>query len=42
MGLSTLSMLEAKLILQQLWKISVDWDKEILELKNPWLKCYKS
>ena len=27
------------LILQQLWKISLDWDEEIpLNLKNCWLK----
>ena len=32
-------MVEAKLILQQLWKISLDWDEEIpLHLKNRWLK----
>ena len=32
-------MLEVKLILQQLWKISLDYDEKIpLNLKNRWLK----
>ena len=32
-------MLEAKLILQQLWKIPLDWDEEIpSHLQNRWLK----
>ena len=39
LGLLTLSMVEAKLILQQLWKISLDWDEEIpSNLTNRWLK----
>ena len=39
LGLLTLSMIEAKLILQQLWKISLDWDEEIpSNLNNLWLK----
>ena len=38
LGLSSLSMLESKLILQQLWKTFVDWDEDIpLNLKNGWL-----
>ena len=39
LGLLTPSMLEAKLILKQLWKISLDWDEEIpSNLNNRWLK----
>ena len=39
MGLLTPSMLEAKLISQQLWKISLDWDEEIpSNFNNRWLK----
>ena len=39
LGLLTPSVLEAKLILQQLWKIYLNWDEEIpLNLKNCWLK----
>ena len=39
LGLLAPSMLEAKLILQQLWKISLDWDEEIPpNLNNRWLK----
>ena len=36
-------MLEAKLIVQQLWKISLDWDEEIpFNFKNCWLKCLQT
>ena len=39
LGLLTPSVLEAKLILQQLRKISLDWDEEIPpNLNNRWLK----
>ena len=39
MGILTPSMLEEKLILQQRWKISLDWDEEIPpKLDNRWLK----
>ena len=39
LGLLTPSVLEAKLILKQLWKISLDWDEEIpSNLNNRWLK----
>ena len=39
LGLLTSLMLEAKLILQQLWKISLDWDEKIPpNLNSHWLK----
>ena len=39
LGLLTPSVLEAKLILKQLWKIYLDWDEEIpSNLNNRWLK----
>ena len=39
LGLLTPLMLEAKLILQQLWKMSLDWDEKIpSNLNNRWLR----
>lgn len=39
LGILTPSLLEAKLIIQELWKLQIDWDSTIpLELEIRWIK----
>ena len=39
LGILTPSLLELKLIIQELWKLKIDWDSKIpLEIKTRWIK----